>query len=125
ELGQRVELQDGNERRVRGGGLDRLINGGNRLRAALRLQDGRLPEAFSAQDGRLLVAFSGLDLALLLAIRTVALRLLLTFRLPDEGTLLLICCLLQRQSVEDHLWRGDVDGLAPVEPDAPLVGHRI
>src|SRR5205807_9751113 len=103
ELGERVELQDGNERWIGGGILDRLVSGIDRLGPALCLEDGRLPEAFGAQDGRLLVAFGGLDLRLLLTVRDVDLRLLPTFRFEDEGALLLVGGLLESQGIEDHL----------------------
>ena len=51
--------------------------------------------------------------------------MLLPFGFEDEGALLLVGRLLQRQGVQDHLRRGDVDDLDPVDPDAPLVGHRL
>src|SRR5438270_9224356 len=125
ELRERVELQDGDKDRIGGGVLDRLIDRFYRLGPAFRLEDGRLPEAFGAQDGRLLIAFSRLDLRLLLAVGDVDLGLLLPFGFEDEGALLLVGRLLQRQAVQDHLRRGDVDDLDTVDPDAPLVGDRL
>ena len=118
-------MQDGDKDRIGGGVLDRLIDRFYRLGPAFRLEDGRLPEAFGAQDGRLLIAFSRLDLRLLLAVGDVDLGLLLPFRFEDEGALLLVGRLLQRQGVQDHLRRRDVDDLDSVDPDAPLVGDRL
>src|SRR5205807_7993968 len=90
-----------------------------------RRQDGGLLLTLGAKDGRLLVTLGSLYLCLLLTIRDVDGRLLLAFRLEDQRTLLLVGLLLQRESVEDGLGRGDVDYLDPVDPDSPSVGGRF
>ena len=59
ELGQRVELQDGHQRRVRVGRRDGAVDGGDGLRAALGLEDGGLAVALGPEDGGLALALGG------------------------------------------------------------------
>ena len=118
-------MQDRDQRRIRLGVQDRLVDGCHRLGASLGFQNRGLLVALGAKNGCLLVAFRRLDLRLLLAVRDVDLRLLLAFRLQDEGPLFLVRLLLQGQGVQNGLWGRDVDDLDAVDPDPPLVGYGL
>ena len=125
ELGQRVQLEDRDQCRIRRGRLDGSVHGRDRLGAALSFEDRCLPVAFCAKDRRLPLAFRLLDRGLPVTVGDVDRRLLLTFRLQDPRALLLVRLLLQGHRLEDLHRRGDVDDLDAVDADAPLVGDLL
>jgi len=69
-------LQDGDQRRVRAGGLDRVVDRLDGLRLALGFQDERLTKTLCSQDRSLALSFRLLDGCLPVAIRDVHGRLL-------------------------------------------------
>ena len=89
------------ERRVGLALLDRRVDLGDRLGAALGFEDRGLPVALGAQDRGLPLALRLAHRRLRVALGDVDRRLLQTFGLEDLRPLLLVGLLLQRERLED------------------------
>ena len=99
ELREGIQLEDCDQGWTRIGRGDGGVDGGDRLGAALGLEDGRLPVALGPEDRRLALALGRLDRRLPVAVGDIDGRLLEPLRLEDLGPLLLVSLLLEGEGL--------------------------